>query len=279
VLGPDDLIGSGGGPLEQSDPRIGLNNPGRISDAERPPARRVVNMGPSVSAPLSGHLSELAAAELIRRIADTHGTGMLRVGRANPTWIAFSGGAVVTAGVIGGRDIRSCVVSSGAVSAELVAEATRNGTTNDLASLSAMVDAFGADTLRPAVRENLIEVMFQLLLPSSEPFIFAESAAELVHSQLTFDAAEILLAAESRARQWTVIAETVTSVDLVFRPRRHLVADMGTITLTPREWEVLSVLDGRRTVAQVIAAVGRSPFDVCSALHAMLSAALLERIG
>lgn len=204
---------------------------------------------------------------------------MLRVGRANPTWIAFSGGAAVTAGVIGGRDIRSCVVSSGAVSAELVARATEKGSANDLASLSAMVAEFGAETLRPVVRENLIEIIFQLLLPSREPFIFAESAAELVHSELTFDTGEILLAAESRARQWTIIAETVTSVDLVFRPRRQLVADMGTITLTPREWEVLSVLDGRRNVGQVIAAVGRSPFEVCSALHAMLSAALLERMG
>jgi hypothetical protein len=236
-------------------------------------------MGPSVSSPLSGHLSELAAAELIRRIARSHGTGMLRVGRANPTWIAFSDGAVVTAGVIGGRDIRSCVVASGVVTAELVAEATRNGLSNDLASLSAMVDVFGADLLRPVVRDNLIEIMFQLLLPSREPFIFAESASELVQSDLTFDADEILAAAESRARQWAVVAETVTSVELVFRPRRHLAADMGTITLTPREWEVLAVLDGRRTVGQVIAAVGRSPFDVCSALHAMLSAALLERIG
>jgi len=236
-------------------------------------------MGSTASSQLAGRLSEVPASEVIRRVTAQGATGMLRVGRTNPMWVAFSGGRMLAAGVIGGEDIRSLVVSSGAVPAEVAASATRNVASNDLAALAALVDAVGPDALRVTVHERIVETVFQLLLPSTEPFIFADAPADQLNSALSFDSAEIVAAAQARVQQWTTIAETINSVELVFRPRRHLSNELDHVTLTLKEWEVVAVLDGRRNVAQVIAAVGRSAYDVCAALHDLLGAALIERAG
>ena len=236
-------------------------------------------MGTAPTRTDSGHLHEVSAARLIGRLADDDATGMLRIGHANPVWIAFDRGRVVTAGAIGGPSIRSAVISSGVISAEQVAQATAHATGNDLVALAALVERFGADTLRPIVRENVVSTVFQLLLPSSEAFVFAETPAPPFADSINFSTSEILDEATGRVAQWAVIAESISSVEVVLRPRRKLPADSGQVTLTPREWEVLSVLDGRRSVAQVISAVGRNAFDVCTVLHRFLVDALVERVS
>ena len=44
------------------------------------------------------------------------------------------------------------------------------------------------------------------------------------------------------------------------------------VTFTADEWTVLSQLDGYRTVADVIAELGQSAFEVCGVLYELLKA-------
>ncbi len=236
-------------------------------------------MGTAPTRTDSGHLNEVSAARLIARLADDTSTGMLRVGHSSPVWISFDQGRIVSAGTVGGASIRSVVIASGLISPDQVTQATSHATGNDLVALGALVDRFGPDVLRPIVRENIVSTVFQLLLPSAEAFVFAETPPPTFAVSINFSTSEILSEATGRVAQWAQIAESISSVDLVLRPRRKLPADTGPVSLTTREWEVLSVLDGRRSVAQVISAVGRDAFDVCSVLHRFLVDALVERVS
>ncbi len=117
-----------------------------------------------------------------------------------------------------------------------------------------------------------------MLLPSSAPYAFAELSAPPLPPALRFEVGSVLGEAAERVERWRRVAESIPSVETVFRARRRLAPEIGSVLLTPDEWTVLVVLDGRRSVAQAIAAVGRSAYDVCSVLHELLGRGLIERV-
>jgi hypothetical protein len=84
----------------------------------------------------------------------------------------------------------------------------------------------------------------------------------------------LLAGAERRVEQWREITRFVPSTNAIAR----LVTEappVPQIVIDARDWPVLSLIDGRRSVADVIVAVGGSPFDVCDTLAGLVVAGLV----
>lgn len=226
--------------------------------------------------PVVGSLADMPGADLLRALARTETSGMLKVGEINPTWVALASGAVVIAGIAGGRTLADELRAEGIVEGAVIDDAEAHGAHHDLVLLSGLVRDGADDALVDAVRRHTVAAVFQLLLPSTERFAFQPGAAISVARHISFSVEAILGDAQERLREWAAIAATVPSTQTVFLPRRHLDPGTDDVTVRREDWPVLAVLDGRRSVAQVLAATGRSSFEVLSSLHRLAQAALIE---
>jgi hypothetical protein len=224
--------------------------------------------------PTPGTLDRIALDSVLRQLAAAKATGTLRIGRATPTWLLLIDGQLVLGGRRGGTTLRTAATAA----LEPTEVADLGDTSSEPALASALVDRFG-DRAVALIRDQLVATTFGVLLPSDEPFAFGPVATPPLPERLRFDVESVIADARLRVDRWRRVAESIPSVDTVFRPRRRLSPDLGSVSLTPDEWTGLVVLDGRRSVAQAIAAVGRSAYDVCSTLHDLLSRGLIERVS
>ncbi len=233
----------------------------------------------SATETLVGSLADVGAAELLRMLALSRHTGLLRIGDQSPHWAAISDGELVIAGTASGPGILQALVSHGVLDSQQVSELGPSNGAHDLNVLPSLVDSLGSVQLYPIVREQTVSAVFHMLLPSSEQFTFVPGTRPGLADHFQFPIEVIVAEAARRVNEWAEIAGSIASTKSVFRPRRRLNPELTSVTLTPDEWLVLSVLDGRRSVAQAIAACGRSSFEVCSVIHRMLKTGLIERLS
>jgi hypothetical protein len=230
---------------------------------------------------LVGSLQEVGAAELLRMLALSHHTGLLRVGSSAPHWAAIAGGDLVVAGSASGPTIIQALVANGVLTQDDANTLTANAMqsrAHDLNVLPILVERLGAVKLYPTVRDQTVSAVFQMLLPSQDEFTFVPGERLPIADHFQFPTEIILTEATRRVEEWAEIARSISSTQSVFRIRRTLNPELPSVTLTPEEWAVLAVLDGRRSVAQTIAALGRSAYDVCSVIHRLLKTGLVERL-
>jgi hypothetical protein len=223
---------------------------------------------------LTGTLDVHGFDKVLRGLAAGAATGTLQVGHSAPAWFVLVGGRVALAGRRGGTPLRTLAAAT--FGQHELADIDPLG--GDPAVAAALVDRFG-DAAGAVVRDHVVATVFEVLLPSSEPFAFTEALPPPLPDALRFDVEDVLADALERVHRWRLVAESIPSVDAVFRPRRSLAPDVPSVEVSADEWVVLSVLDGRRNVGQTIAAAGRSSYDVCSALHGLLSRGLVERVS
>jgi hypothetical protein len=228
---------------------------------------------------LVGSLTDVGAPDLLRMLATSRHTGLLRIGSTAPHWAAMAEGEIVIAGSASGTGIIQAVLSSGLLDAETISTAGLNTGAHDLHVLPRLVDLLGAVKLYPLVREQTVTAVFQMLLPSQEQFAFAPGQASPLAEHFRFPVDIVMMEAGRRVQEWSEIAASIASTASIFRPRRKLDPELTTVSLSAEEWSVLAVLDGRRSVAQAIAAAGRSSYEVCAVIHRLLLSGLVERIN
>jgi hypothetical protein len=118
--------------------------------------------------------------------------------------------------------------------------------------------------------------VFELLLPSRDRFVVTPDVEHPVGSRFSFDPSEVLAEATRRVAAWKRIAESIPSTALVMRPVRHLPGE--SVTINETDWTVLALLDGHRSIADIIRELGMSAFGVCNVLHGLRTANLVEPI-
>lgn len=231
----------------------------------------------SVGSALAGSLDELPLGDLLGFLAGTAQSGVLEFTGRSPAVVVVHEGRVTVALSESGPTLQQVFIGSGITDAdgwwEASALARRDG------SLCDAVIANGADPVRveQVLRDQTLGTVFELALPSRDRFTFAPGASHPLGTRFAFDHTELLAEAERRVEAWKVIAESVPSTSLVMAPVRHVEGE--SVTIAAADWDVLALLDGRRTVADIIRELGMSAFAVCAAIHRLRQAGLVAPIG
>jgi hypothetical protein len=202
---------------------------------------------------------------LLRRLADEVFTGLVRVGEAGELWLADGG--LYLAGSRTTPSPFDVLMAAEVVSWDelemLCADADRDGPPVLGRLLASHPEA--EDRLRRVFREHLLAALFELLIPADEPVRIEAGVTHVVGAAFVEPVPVLLAATTERVEVWRAIARRIPSTTLRFRPLS--VPDDDGRTVSADEWAVLALLDGRRTVAEVIAASGLSAFRVCSMLY------------
>jgi hypothetical protein len=229
-------------------------------------------------APVVGSTAQMPALELLRALARAGSSGLLRIGSTRPIWAAVADGDLVVAGLAVGPTIADAHRAARQLGDEPPRDLAPRGGGHDLALLTQLAESGRAADLGPIVRDHTVDAVFQMLVPSVEDYSFQPGPSIPLARHLHFPMEEIIGAAQDRVQQWAEIASSVPSTKAVFRPRRRLADGIEAVTVDRSDWAVLAVLDGRRSVAQTIAATGRGSFEVCSALHRLHQAGVIEHV-
>lgn len=222
---------------------------------------------------LEGSLTELPLDQLLDLLSVTGQSGVIDLGDPVGATLWVREGHLAFGSAPGGPGARDVVVAAGLVTdAQFEGAVTATSPHQSLAET--LVDLFDVD--RDAVdaiaREQVITTVFEVLVVGCDRFEFYSGVPDPLGVQVSLPHGDILKEAERRRAQWQKIAELIPSTGIVVGLSRDLPGNRAGITITADEWQVLALLDGYRTVADVIAELGLSAFEVCGVLYELLRA-------
>lgn len=220
---------------------------------------------------LAGSLDDLPLDEIFQLLTATNTSGTLDFGEPVGARLWLSGGLITYGSTVGAPTPRDLLIRQG-----IVTEAHYDGAvaaTSPTQSLTEnLVDLFGADQKRieAAAREQVITTVFEVLVVGADTFEFRSHGDDPLGVAVSLDHLTVITEAERRRVLWQKIAELIPSTSLVTALSLELPGGRAGMTVTADEWQVLAMLDGYRSVADVISELGQSAFEVCGVLYELL---------
>ncbi len=222
----------------------------------------------------SGTLADLPLDAVLASLAQHERTGVLRVGTSQPpaeVWI--DNGRIYYLTKPGGTEPVAVLFAGGIGSIEEIEALLTRG------DAAAGLAAGGADSSSPLARvlhEHNLNILFELLVPSQADFAFEPDLVHPVGPHFAEPVDQLVDQAKRRLEIWAEIAASIPNTGAVFTLATQLPDGADERVVTADEWRYLSLLDGRRTVADVISTTKMSAFRVVSALYRMLLEGLIE---
>jgi hypothetical protein len=227
---------------------------------------------------LEGTLDAFSLPDIFQLLSYTKKTGTLHLRRDGDHGVVHLRDGLVT----GGRGDVSCqalgrrMVGSGLVSDEDLAEAVELVLDNPSAGLGKTLVGQGSLSEDDATRvatEQAIDAVFELLRWEAGEFAFVVDEADPDDVGAKLAVEEVVAEGRRRLETWQTLLDKVPSVDA---PVSMTAAPDGDATLSRDEWTLLSFVDGRRTVRDLVTLSGNGEYVVVSALAALAQRGLVQ---
>lgn len=221
-----------------------------------------------------GTLDDLPLDKVLDSLAAKASTGVLRISQTSEIWM-FEGQIYLIL-TPSGADAVSVLFGAGEGTIEEIAELLARH--DDVAAVLAERNPEAGQALKRLLHEHNLHLLFELLVPSSAPFAFEPDAVHAVGARFSDPTSELVGQAKRRLEIWGQIATRIPSTAAAFRLSPILPENSEERTITADEWRYLALLDGKRSVAEVITTTKASAFKVCSSLYRMLLEGLIEEV-
>jgi hypothetical protein len=221
-----------------------------------------------VTSSLNASFEVLPLADLVLLLAANRSTGRLHVGGEQECelWLvdgAFTFAARTDEGPIGDTLERQGIVSA----ADLAA------TDGSVGQGDALVARGGidADRVRAAVHDRIVETLFPLLLAPDATFDFFDGEANPFGGTFGVGVRDALSTARQRLDDWKAIAASIPSLAAVVTLAPELPRTEHEVRVPASDWPVVALIDARRSVGDLVRDSGRNAYDVCIAIHRLVS--------
>ncbi len=231
---------------------------------------------------LEGTLDAFSLPDIFQLLSFTKKTGALRLTRSVPGGPAQCGVVHVREGMVTAaradvtrHELGRRLLSTGLVDDEALATAAEELADNPdagLARLLAEKADLAADVVVKVAADQIADAVFDLLRwPDGEfAFVLDEADDDDVGAELPVE--QVVAEGQRRLQAWPGITEQVPAADAVLRLNPNPPAEP---TTTPEEWALLALVDGRRSVGELVSLAGRGEFAVVSALATLVGRGLL----
>ena len=226
---------------------------------------------------LEGTLDAFSLPDIFQLLSFTQKTGTLHLRREGA-----HGAVHLRAGsVTGGRadmlrqELGRRLLGTGLVDDEVLAAAAEElagDATLSLAQLLAEKGKLDVDTVRDLAAEQANDAVFSLLRWPDGEFAFVVDEADPDDLGALLPVDQVVAEGQRRLAAWGALVESVPAPDVVVVVNASPDTDPA---LSRGEWALLSLVDGRRTVADLVALSGRGEYAVVSALAGLVSRRLL----
>jgi hypothetical protein len=196
--------------------------------------------------------------------------------------VYFDAGTIVAATMKSNPHLLGTLLErSGKVTAADLARATALQRAGDKRRVGEILVAHGIVTPRDIdryMRQQIQTVVFDLMSWSEGFFSFTEEPARPIRKDIAVRVTteSLLMEGARRIDEWSRMADRIPDARVL--PRLAPLDDgpESLIDLLPREWEVLTVIDGEKSLHDIAEALAFAEFDVAKIVYGMLSTGLIE---
>ncbi|MDQ1670331.1 MAG: hypothetical protein QOE40_2392, partial [Actinomycetota bacterium] len=227
---------------------------------------------------LEGSLDAFSLPDIFQLLSFTKKTGGLHLASdGSDGAVFFAGGQVTGASADSSRQplarrlIGAGVVDDDALSAA-VDRASQGGSVG-IAKALLEQQAIAADLLKQAANDQAVDAVFDLLRWRVGDFVFVVDEPNPDEVDVALSVESVLADVESRSDTWESASQVVPSPKAVLAMPVVLPADPS---VSREEWSLLALVDGRRTVGELVDLTGSGQYAVVSTLAGLVTRGLLE---
>jgi hypothetical protein len=231
---------------------------------------------------LSGTLDAFGLPDVFSLLAMTKKTGRLRITTAKTSgWLEFRDGEIAYAVSDTRRmALASRLLGSGVVDdtqLRHIVAAQRGGA---LALTRALLDdgVVDGDAFDALVREQIQDAVFELMRQSDGSFAFEamEPGEDGAAPRITVSTEQLVSEGTRRLREWEEITSHVVSFDAIVTLAPHPPSGSVTVSMDAVQWRLLTFVDGRRTVRDLVDLTGQGEYATCQVIAGLTTAGLVE---
>ena len=237
---------------------------------------------------LRGNLNDFSLPDVFQLVTFSRKTGVLRIkredGAEGSVW--FRDGEVFFAQsnwhteMLGERLVRAQRITPQALRKGLEIRAAEGPDGRRLGAVLVDEGYIGEPVLAAFVQEQIQETIFDLMRWDEGEFDFEELpdiAEEDIGLSISIE--NVIMEGSRRLDEWSRIKKKIPSMDVVFKMATAPGEGTFEISLKPIEWNLLLLVDGTRSVAEMAHETRRTDFEVARIVYGLFSAGLLEFTG
>lgn len=134
------------------------------------------------------------------------------------------------------------------------------------------------ETLKKFIHQQVRDILYDLFLWKSADFEYVDQDLELDEEFLTeLNHMEVILEGTRRVDEWEILRKNIPSPQMVFKINKKVERKKDSVNLTANEWRIISLVDGKRTVQEVIDGSGQDEFVVYRMINSLISSGLIEK--
>jgi hypothetical protein len=227
---------------------------------------------------LEGSLDAFSLPDIFQLLSFTKKSGGLHLASNGCDGVVFfAGGQVTGASADGSRQpLARRLIGAGAVDDEALAAAVQAATDGEsVGVVKALLEqgAIDGELLRQAVTDQSVDAVFDLLRWQQGDFAFVVEEGNPDDVGVALSIETILADAESRSSHWESVSAIVPSATALLSMPVVLPDDPQ---ISREEWSLLALVDGQRSVAELVDLIGSGHYAVTSTLAGLITRGMLE---
>ena len=133
------------------------------------------------------------------------------------------------------------------------------------------------ETLKKFIHQQVRDILYDLFLWKRGDFEYVDQEFNLDQEFVTeLNHMEVILEGTRRVDEWGILKKNIPDQQMVFKINRSVEEQRDSVNLTANEWRIISLIDGKRTVEQVIEDSGNDEFSVYRVINSLISSGLIE---
>ncbi len=228
---------------------------------------------------LSCDLRAIPLADVLLLLNNNRKTGSLRCRQAEVTkTIDWENGEIVFARSSRPEDrLGAYLLSRGRITPAQLEEASREvGAQHRLGTALIRLGILAPDDLWEAMRGQVTEIAYSLFHWTEGLADFREGPSTNEKIALKTSVMNVIMEGTRRLDEWARVKQKIQNDRIILAPVTSLQEVALAVRLSDFERSVMGLVDGRRTVRDIVALAGRSEFDSWQALYALLSAGVIR---
>lgn len=231
---------------------------------------------------LKGNLETFFLTSILQLLHNDRKTGTLEVKKGDD-WVNIfieDGSIVYAMSSIGEASLGNLLLSRKVVTLAQLQECLALGKEKQVTLGKIVVEkgCLSTGQLKQFIHSQIEEIVYNLLLWDSGDFQYKDARLDL--SRLVaakLDIMEVILEASRRIDEMSILEKQIPGDWLIFKISKK-VRDKEEIKLLADEWSILALIDGNRTVKQLVEESEIGKFNVYKALYSLSSSGLIEKI-
>jgi tetratricopeptide (TPR) repeat protein len=232
---------------------------------------------------IKGNLREAGLPDVLQLLSMGQKTGCLSLSdRSNFGYIFFDRGRITYASIVNRRDrLGDLLVKNELIKPEELTVAIEEQSKNPALRLGEILIRRGCITreqLESYIRIQIEEAVYYLFTWTQGSFFFeADQRPEEGAFQVSINPENLLLEGARRVDEWSLIEKKIPSLELVFETDKT--KSLEGFELSEEQRKILPLVDGKRTVLELIEESGMVEFDVGKALFGLIQAGFAHPVG